>query len=350
MQLANLLESGADMDVVPSESDVVSSICQGLLRFGHSEAVFVAHSLGNNAIAWMLGDPVAKSFVNSTVMVDPINFLLCEPSVATSVVYRDPDRSTSDPCDGSVMYFLIHFFVARELMIANLLSRHFQWSHNILFSEDLPGLSKNTDHHPNPLDLVLGVHRDCQGTGVISTRKEQTSCFLSLNAEVENAVTLLLDSERGLPCPDLVAQGIRVVRGQSQNPDPNPDLRNLQLDGLHTTQLAWIDEDDDIAQMYNGAVERISEGHSKNSEAEQEAMVKPRYPQNSIFLSSRDKIVPSAAVQRYFEVKARVGQEHVECFELDVEHGEILLSLAGVRRISQSIRVHCGIQGSHGST
>jgi hypothetical protein len=32
----------------------------------------------------------------------------------------------------------MHFFVSRELFIANTLSRHFSWSHNVLFQDDLP--------------------------------------------------------------------------------------------------------------------------------------------------------------------------------------------------------------------
>ena len=35
------------------------------------------------------------------------------------------------------MQLLIDFFVSRELHIAHTLSRHFSWSHNALFAEDL---------------------------------------------------------------------------------------------------------------------------------------------------------------------------------------------------------------------
>lgn len=38
--------------------------------------------------------------------------------------------------------FLMHFFVSRELFIANTLSRHFSWSENIMFVEDLEECSR----------------------------------------------------------------------------------------------------------------------------------------------------------------------------------------------------------------
>ncbi len=38
----------------------------------------------------------------------------------------------------TVLELLMHYFVSRELYIAHALSRHFSWSHNVLFPEDLP--------------------------------------------------------------------------------------------------------------------------------------------------------------------------------------------------------------------
>lgn len=76
----------------------------------------------------MLHHPQGCLRVASTVLMDPVVFLLCDPTVATSFIYKDP-RTTMD--------FMTHFFVARELFIANALSRNFNWSHNILFIEEL---------------------------------------------------------------------------------------------------------------------------------------------------------------------------------------------------------------------
>lgn len=89
----------------------------------------------------MLHHPEGCKRVSSTILVDPVTFLLCDPMVATNVVYKEP-RNTID--------FLMHFFVARELFIANALSRHFNWSHNILFVEDLSAVDPNDRNAYSP--------------------------------------------------------------------------------------------------------------------------------------------------------------------------------------------------------
>jgi len=48
------------------------------------------------------------------VLLDPVTFLLCDPTVATTFVYREPNTTID---------FLMHFFLSRELFISNALSR-----------------------------------------------------------------------------------------------------------------------------------------------------------------------------------------------------------------------------------
>jgi len=52
------------------------------------QACLVAHSLGTTAASWMLHHPTACLRVASTVLLDPVTFLLCDPTVATSFVYK----------------------------------------------------------------------------------------------------------------------------------------------------------------------------------------------------------------------------------------------------------------------
>ncbi len=66
--------------------------------------------------------------VAASIMIDPVTFLLCHPKVATHFVYKDPK---------TWLELAMHFFFSRELFISNSLSRHFSWSHNIVFTEDL---------------------------------------------------------------------------------------------------------------------------------------------------------------------------------------------------------------------
>lgn len=69
----------------------------------HPAACFIGHSLGTTAIAWMLHSPSAH-LVASSILIDPVTFLLCDPTVATSFVYNDPETALD---------MLMHFFVSR---------------------------------------------------------------------------------------------------------------------------------------------------------------------------------------------------------------------------------------------
>jgi len=120
---------------VPSSNEVVDTLLRLFNDYKHDKVCLIGHSLGSTLVTWLLHHPIAKSYVSSTLLLDPVTFLLCDPAVATTFVYKDP-VTTID--------FLMHFFLSRELFIANALSRHFSWSENILFVEDL-----NDNSDPN---------------------------------------------------------------------------------------------------------------------------------------------------------------------------------------------------------
>lgn len=115
---------------VPSIDDTTRSIISTMDDLHIPQACFLAHSLGNNALSWILKNKETSHRVGATIMLDPITFLLCDNKVATSVIYHEPHSSVE---------FLLHYFVSRELNIAYTISRHFEWSQNIVFFEDLPG-------------------------------------------------------------------------------------------------------------------------------------------------------------------------------------------------------------------
>ncbi|KAJ1558370.1 hypothetical protein HK096_001747 [Nowakowskiella sp. JEL0078] len=98
----------------------------------YSPATFVAHSLGTVAISWLLHPPpsvfIPPNLIASIMLIDPVSLLLFDPKVATNFLHKPPD---------CLLEFLMEYFVARELSIANALSRHFHWSWNNLFVEEL---------------------------------------------------------------------------------------------------------------------------------------------------------------------------------------------------------------------
>jgi pimeloyl-ACP methyl ester carboxylesterase len=142
---------------VPRNEDTTRLVSSVLDAHGHKAACFLAHSLGTTAVSWLLADEATRSIVAATVMLDPIVFLLCDPTVATNFVYKPP-RNTVD--------FLMHFFLSRELFISRALSRHFNWSHNILFIEDLfQDRGKKRERTPSKADdFHIGVPLDCSSS------------------------------------------------------------------------------------------------------------------------------------------------------------------------------------------
>ncbi|KAI8816126.1 uncharacterized protein EV422DRAFT_501600 [Fimicolochytrium jonesii] len=94
-----------------------------------ARACFVAHSLGTVAVSWIIHSSQHSSLVASAVLLDPVNLLLCDPKVAFNFLYRTPANS---------LELAMNYFVSREMYIANALSRHFHWSRNIMFYDDLP--------------------------------------------------------------------------------------------------------------------------------------------------------------------------------------------------------------------
>ncbi|KAJ3146284.1 hypothetical protein HDU86_000500, partial [Geranomyces michiganensis] len=128
-------------DRIPDIPTTVNAIATMLTTSpnNHTRAAFVGHSLGTACISWMLHHK--PDIVASTVFLDPVVFLLVDPSVAYNFVYRPPT---------TVLELLMHYFVARELYIAHSLARHFNWSQNILFSDDLPAATTTTTTTTTP--------------------------------------------------------------------------------------------------------------------------------------------------------------------------------------------------------
>lgn len=73
-------------------------------------------------------DAPGAGVVAASIILDPISFLLFDPTVASVFVYKDP-KDALDLC--------MHYFLSRELFISNALSRHFVWTYNVMFPEDL---------------------------------------------------------------------------------------------------------------------------------------------------------------------------------------------------------------------
>ncbi|KAJ3042613.1 hypothetical protein HDV00_006892 [Rhizophlyctis rosea] len=121
-------------ETIPTIPATLSLFRTLLQTDSHPHACFVGHSLGTAALSWALRDPETRPYVASTVFIDPICFLLCDPAVAYNFLYRTPS---------TIIGVVMNFFASTELYIAYTLARRFHWDWNVLFLEDVPKRGKN---------------------------------------------------------------------------------------------------------------------------------------------------------------------------------------------------------------
>jgi pimeloyl-ACP methyl ester carboxylesterase len=95
-----------------------------------SHLTLVSHSFGTVLSTHILHDSILSPLVSSMLFIDPIPFLLHHPSVAFNFVYRTP-RTANE--------WALWFFASRDADIARALSRHFFWTENVLWKEELQG-------------------------------------------------------------------------------------------------------------------------------------------------------------------------------------------------------------------
>jgi len=280
-------------DKAPTIEESVSTMIRMLNDGHHPQACFVAHSLGTTALSWMLHDPIGCKMVASSVMLDPVTFLLCDPTVATSFVYKDP-TTTID--------FLMHFFLSRELFIANALSRHFQWSHNIMFVEDLIGDNDSVKTEKNVF-YDTKILKDEVLTG--NVRKSKRIKNVANDVHTQNRYGSIEQTE--------------VVTRRS------------------TRNLKSIQDDKNDGSDEGGS-------HKANSDSDKsEDSTSSQDLKHTIILSSHDAIVPVGPVSQYLETKLREGHN---CFEVVIfhgTHGEMFLYPKWVEIISNKVKLRCGV-------
>ncbi|KAK4048059.1 hypothetical protein OIO90_005960 [Microbotryomycetes sp. JL221] len=116
----------------PSEK----TLCQGVERmakcwgFDKSGMTILSHSNGTIVHAWILR--TLPQLVTRSAFCDPVAFALWEPWVCSNFLYKQPKREP--------MEYIMRYFVARELGVALLLQRYFDWSSNLLWPSEIPNV------------------------------------------------------------------------------------------------------------------------------------------------------------------------------------------------------------------
>jgi pimeloyl-ACP methyl ester carboxylesterase len=115
------------VEKLPVRDQLVRDVEAMLQARGHSEALFIGHSLGTVVVSWILH--CAPRLCRKVMLIDPVVWLLHYPDVAYNFLHRPPSNANQ---------WLYHFFVCSEPGIARFLGRGFVWHENVLWLEDVP--------------------------------------------------------------------------------------------------------------------------------------------------------------------------------------------------------------------
>ncbi|KAH8816487.1 hypothetical protein F5884DRAFT_776384 [Xylogone sp. PMI_703] len=93
--------------------------------------VLVSHSYGSVVSTHLLKyAPSITPRIDSVMLIDPVTILLHLPDVAYNFTRRKPIMANEHQ---------LHYFASMDIGVSHTLSRHFFWSENILWKEDLEG-------------------------------------------------------------------------------------------------------------------------------------------------------------------------------------------------------------------
>jgi len=126
-RLAGLMGKLGWVTMEGENNEDVKRITASLIGKSKTGVTMLSHSNGSYTHAWMLkGYP---EMIARSCFVDPVTFCSWEGDVCYNFIYR--------PCK-SGMELLMRYFVGSEVGVANLLQRHFDWSSNALWYDEIP--------------------------------------------------------------------------------------------------------------------------------------------------------------------------------------------------------------------
>ncbi|CAF3263596.1 unnamed protein product [Rotaria socialis] len=130
---------------IPNMLETTDSMKMIFNYYKLSKAIFIGHSYGTACLSWIVQK--CPQYISRLIFIDPICFALFEPYVIYNFVYRTPYK---------LGHLYMYYFVCRELGISHVVSRHFWWTQNNLYIEQIPLCSNKRV----PTHIIL-AGRDC---------------------------------------------------------------------------------------------------------------------------------------------------------------------------------------------
>ncbi|CAF0812700.1 unnamed protein product [Rotaria sp. Silwood1] len=135
---------------IPNMYETVDSIQLIFDYYRLKKAIFIGHSYGTACLSWIVQK--CPQYISRLIFLDPICFALFEPYVVYNFVYRIPYQ---------LGHLYMYYFVCRELGISYVISRHFWWTQNNLFIEQIPSYTNKilrTHVLLSGHDCIVNVH------------------------------------------------------------------------------------------------------------------------------------------------------------------------------------------------
>jgi hypothetical protein len=126
------------------KSDMCAEIAKILEYHGWDKVVLVSHSFGTVVATHLLKTPSTAHLVGPMVLIDPVSILLHLPDVAYNFTRRKPQRANEHQ---------LYYFASMDMGVSHTLARHFFWSENILWKEELEG--RNVTVSLSGKDLIV---------------------------------------------------------------------------------------------------------------------------------------------------------------------------------------------------
>lgn len=298
-----------DSSLISHPDACINHLTQILDSLSIKSAVFVSHSLGTTMQSWLLKHPYHCHRVAKSVILDPITFLLCDPTVASVFVYQDPRPSLVDVA--------MHFLFSRELHISHMLSRSFAWSYNMMIAEDFFNNDlKTLKNRAEPLMISVKNKK----------LKDESKDFKD---EVDDDAFNYLTTSSSISVEDNEGE-LKKFDFSSSNEEYKKKYKKF---------ISYINEN---YNNYKNCSKDVLQCQLDNDKED----INPtnKLPHNfkhshTIILSNNDSIVPVGVVYRYLKIKQRqFGQAN----PIDVRiapgcHGELLVKYEWLKFLSQRI-------------
>jgi pimeloyl-ACP methyl ester carboxylesterase len=153
-----------------------SAMCEEIARIlayhGWEKVVLVSHSYGTVIATHLLRTPSTAHLIGPVVLIDPVSILLHLPDVAYNFTRRKPKRANEHQ---------LYYFASMDMGVSHTLARHFFWSENILWKEDMEG--RNVTVSLSGKDLI--VDTESVGRYLTSGKNSWTLSSTSLSALVD---------------------------------------------------------------------------------------------------------------------------------------------------------------------